>query len=146
MPRYESDDQLEWELTCSPSITSDPLWKLEVYRASMYLVHVSRADCAAVRRARPRASTSDQLDDAIASISAHLSEGYSRATRTDRLRIIGYALGSTRECFPWYQASRGVLSDDEIEERLVLLSRIRALLLALTGALRAKGTDRAFES
>ncbi len=146
MPKFESYDQLAWEQTCSAAITSDPLWKLDVYRASMYLLHVSREDCAAIRRARPRSDTGDQLDDAVGSISANLSEGYSRATRVDRLRLIGYAVGSARECFPWYQASRGVIPDDVIEERLVVLSRIRALLLALTNSLRRKGLDRGFES
>jgi four helix bundle protein len=139
MPNRISDEQRAWELTCSPAITSDVLWKLDAYRAALFLLHVSRDDCKALRAARPDEKIAPQLLSAAASISAHLGEGYSRATRADRLRFLGYALGSTRECVPWFEAARGVLLDPVIEGRLVLVMRLRSLLLGLIRSLRDGG-------
>ena len=98
-----------------------------------------RCSCKALRGARPDEKVAPQLMSAAASISASLGEGYSRATRADRLRFLGYALGSTRECVPWFEAARGVLPDSEIDARLVLVMRLRALLLGLIRSLRGKG-------
>jgi four helix bundle protein len=66
-------------------------------------------------------------------------EGHSRSTRADRLRFLGYALGSTRECVTWFEAARDVLLDLVIEERLVLITRLRSLLLGMIRSLRKGG-------
>jgi four helix bundle protein len=134
-----SDEQRVWESSCSRAITSDVIWKLDVYRAALFLLHVSRGDCKTLRAARPDEKVASQLTDAAASISAHLGEGYSRATRADRLRFLGYALGSTRECVSWLEAARGVLLDPVIEERLMLVMRLRCLLLGMIRSLRRGG-------
>ena len=139
MPNRISDEQRAWELSCSPAITSDVIWKLDAYRAALFLLHVTRDDTKELRAARPDETVAPQLTSAAASISAHLGEGYSRATRSDRLRFLGYALGSTRECVSWFEAARGVLLDPVIEERLVLIMRLRSLLLGLIRSLRAGG-------
>jgi len=68
-----------------------------------------------------------------------VGEGYSRGTRTARLRFLGYALGSTRECVSWFEAARVMLPDAVIEERLMLVMRLRALLLGLIRSLRRGG-------
>jgi four helix bundle protein len=136
MPNRMSDEQRAWELTCSRAVTSDVLWKLDAYRAALFLLHVSRGDCKALRAARPDEQVAPQLLSAAASISAHLGEGYSRPTRADRLRFLGYALGSTRECVPWFEAARGLLPDPVIDERLVLVMRLRSLLLGMIRSLR----------
>src|SRR4051812_17733926 len=114
MAHYDNEQQLAWEQTCSQAITSDVLWKLDVYRVAMYLIHVARQDCRRGRRSRADPWLLSQLIRAAGSVSANLSEGYSRPTRTDRLRFLGYALGSTRECISWYEALRDELSDDLI--------------------------------
>ena len=139
MPNPISDEQRSWELTCSPAITSDVIWKLDAYRAALFLLHVARGDCKALRAAQPDDRVAPQLLSAAASISAHVGEGYSRSTRADRLRFLGYALGSTRECVSWFEAARGVLPDAVIEERLVLVMRLRSLLLGLIRSLRRGG-------
>jgi four helix bundle protein len=126
-------------LKCSPAITSDVIWRLDAYRAALFLLHVSRGDCKALRAAHPDEEVAPQLIRAAASVSAHLGEGYSRATRADRLRFLGYALGSTRECVSWFEAARDVLLDPVTEERLVLLMRIRSLLLGMIRSLRRGG-------
>lgn len=135
-------EQIAWEQSCPFAITTDVLWKLDAYRAAMYLLHVCRTDCRILSAAHVAPDIIDQLTRCSASISAHLSEGYGRATRTDRLRFLGYALGSTRECLVWYVAQRDYLSDADIEARLVLVARIRALLLGMIRSTRASQQDR----
>ena len=136
MPQFRSDEQLAWERACPESITSDVIWKLDLYRAALYLQHAARCDCRALRALHHDEDTLQQLTQAAGSISANLSEGYSRSTTADRLRFLTYALGSVRECVPWYQSVRDVIPDDTIDERLRLIARIRALLLGMIRSIR----------
>lgn len=133
-----SAEQRAWESVCSPAITSDVIWKLDADRAALFLLHVSRGDCRASARARSPGAVADQLTQAAGSVSAKLGEGYSRSTRTDRLRFLDYALGSTRECVTWYEAMRDTVPDDLIAKRLILLARIRSLLLGLIRSIRER--------
>jgi four helix bundle protein len=137
-----SEEQIAWEKVCPPAITSDVIWKLDVYRAALFLLHVARIDGRALTAAWPADHVGLQLTSAAGSISSNLGEGYSRSTRPDRLRFLDYALGSARECIVWYQAARGVLPDDVIEQRLVLVARIRSLLLGLIRSTRERNPKR----
>jgi four helix bundle protein len=139
MRHHDDEKQLAWEQACSEAITSDVLWKLDAYRVAMYLLHTTRQDFHPdqVSRADPWLIT--QLVRAVGSIGANVSEGYSRSTRADRIRFLGYALSSTRECIPWYASLRNVLPDAVVEERIVLVARLRALLLGLIRSLREEG-------
>jgi four helix bundle protein len=139
MPHHDNEKQLAWERACPETITSDVLWRLDAYRVAMYLLHTTQQDFRPdqVSRADPWLIT--QLVRAAGSISANLSEGYSRATRADRLRFLGYALSSTRECIPWYESLRDVLSDSVVEERIELVARLRSLLLGFIRSLREDG-------
>ena len=145
MQNYATAEQLVWESTCSEAISSDTLWKLDAYRAALYFLHVARGDCRALAASRPDERVVAQLLEAAGSVSANLAEGYSRATRADRLRMVGYALGSVRECVAWYETARGALADEVVDERLLLVSRLRALILGLLRALRADGPAGRFE-
>jgi len=138
-PRRETEQQREWERTCPEAITSDVLWKLDAYRAALFLQHLSRADCRGIRAAKCAPTVEDQLRAAAGSVSAHLSEGYSRSTRADRLRFLGYALGSIRECVSWYQSVRDILPDLVIDERLTLIMRTRTMLLGFIRSIREGG-------
>ena len=136
MPQFQSEDQSAWERTCPEPITSDVIWKLDAYRAALYLQHAARSDCKLLRATRHDEATLQQLTRAADSISANLSEGYSRSTSADRLRFLAYALGSVRECVPWYQAIRDAIPDATIDERLRLVARIRSLLLGMIRSIR----------
>ena len=136
----DSAAQLAWERGCSIEITSDILWKLDVYRAALFLLHLAKSDVRSATRGVHRSDVAAQLISAAGSIAANIGEGYSRSTRADRLRFFGYALGSTRECIAWYLTASDTLESlDTIDARLVLLSRIRALLL---GLIRSHRTPR----
>ena len=124
-----SPEQVRWEQACPPALTSDNIWQLDVYRSSLFLMHVARGDARALGVAFPARGVADQLMRAAGWVSASIAEGYSRAARVDRLRFFSCALGSARECVTWYQAGLGTLSAETFEARLVLLTRIRTLLL-----------------
>ena len=47
-------DQLEWERGYPAAITSDTIWKLNVYRAALYLLDLTRADVSTGHEARTR--------------------------------------------------------------------------------------------
>jgi four helix bundle protein len=135
-----SEEQVAWERTCSRAVTSDVLWRLDVYRSALFLLDRARTDARLVVADCPEAGITAQLVRAAGSVSANIGEGYSRSTRADRLRFLGYALGSARECATWYLGLNDALPAPTIDARLLLLSRIRALLLGLIRSLRARST------
>ena len=133
-----SAEQLAWERTCSRAITSDTLWKLDVYRAALFLLHCARADLRSIPGLRSEDELADQLLTAAASVSAHIGESYGRWSVADQLKFLGYALGSVRECISWYNGSRDRLSNAVVDEREMLIARIRALLLGYIRSLRKR--------
>ena len=136
---HDDEEQRAWERTCPAAITSDVLWKLDAYRVAMYLIHLARQDCRRGRASRADPWLLSQLIRATGSISAHVSEGYSRRTRADRLRFLDYALSSARESVSWYESLRGVISADIVDSRVALLARLRSLLLGFIRSLREDG-------
>jgi four helix bundle protein len=146
LPDLHSADQGAWERGCPRSITLDPIWKLDAYRSALFLLHLVWSDTRPNSAPDRYAHVQTQLLDAAGSISAHIGEGYSRATRPDRLKFFGYGLGSTRESVTWYLALRGVLTDEVIEHRLAVISATRGQPLGLIRSTRAKSNSpRVFE-
>lgn len=129
--------QEEWERGVSPALSRDLLWKLHVYRAALYLLHVAVGDAKELRRRR-RDAIADQLVRAAGSVSANIAEGYSRSGTADRVRLLDYALGSARECITWYQAASDILPLPLLQARQDLLSRIRGMTLRLITAQRGR--------
>jgi four helix bundle protein len=139
MPVSEaSAEQLAWERTCSRAITSDTVWKLDVYRAALFLIYCARADIRSIPGLRSEDELADQLLAAAASVSAHIGESYGRWGVADQLKFLGYALGSVRECISWYEGSRDRLPPAVVDDRELLVARIRALLLGYIRSLRKR--------
>jgi four helix bundle protein len=135
-------EQLDWERSCHRAITSDALWKMDAYRAAMFLLHLSNQDCKVLRRVHCYDGLTAQLIDASGSVSANLAEGYSRATRVDRVRFLGYSLGSARECITWYSGAEPILTQSVVANRLDLIMRVRSLVLGLISSVRRNGDGR----
>ncbi|MGH7605158.1 MAG: four helix bundle protein [Gemmatimonadaceae bacterium] len=114
---------------------------MRAYRLATDLLEVAWQDEKALSADAVTEPIAGQLYAAVASISANLSEGYSRSSGKDRSRIFEYALGSVRESLNWYQAARPVLGD-VIRNRLDNLEEIRRLLLAIIPRERASGIPR----
>ena len=131
--------QVDWERTCSPHVSSDVVWQLDAYRAALYLQHCVHGDLIV---AKATEGVRDQLTRAASAVAADLAEGYSRSTRTDRIRFYGYALGSIRECSVWYLGLRDSLEEDVLNERLALIGRCRSLLLGMLRSARTTSAPR----
>ena len=126
-------DYAAWEKTVPDAITGDPLWRMRVYRLSLFVADVGWPDVTRLAQDRRTTALSDQLYRALGSIGANIAEGYSRSSAKDGTRMYEYALGSARESRDWYWKGRHVLPKDAIGERLLQLSEIIRLLLTIIG-------------
>ena len=84
----------EWEILVPVEITNDSLWKMEAYRLALFAVDVGWHDATKLMQNKRTLGLSDQLYQALGSVSANLAESYSRGTGRDRVRFYEYALGS----------------------------------------------------
>ena len=137
----QSETQLtykEWEGIVPSSTTNDVLWKVSVYRYSLFLGDIAWPDVTRLMQDRRTIGLADQLYRAIGSISANIAEGYSRGTGKDRARFYEYALGSARESRDWYFKARHILGAEIIEHRFIILTEIIKLLLTMVPQQRAK--------
>lgn len=121
----------EWEAVVSDTLKQDPLWKVTAYRRALFAADLGWADVTALSRDRRTVSLSDQLYRSLGSISANISEGYSRGSTKDRARFYEYALGSARESRGWYFKARHLLGNAVVEHRMQLLTQIIRLLLRM---------------
>ena len=123
---YES-----WLKSVPAEITGDALWKIEAYRLALFLADISWYDVTKLTQDRRMFGLSDQLYRAVGSISANISEGYSRSSGKDRVRFYEYALGSARESRGWFYKGRHLLGEDVAEHRINLAAQIIRLLLTM---------------
>lgn len=124
-------DYCEWEQTVPEEIARDSLWKMAAYRYALFLGDLAWHDVTALMRDVRTRELSDQLYDAVGSVSVNIAEGYSRGTGRDRARFYEYALGSARESRDWYFKGRHILGEAVVVHRLRLLSQIIRLLLTM---------------
>jgi len=121
----------DWEKTVPEAIKSDSLWKMTAYRLALFLGDLGWYDVTKLMRDRRTIGLSEQLYQALGSISANIAEGYSRGTGRDRARFYEYSLGSSRESRDWYFKGRYILGETIVQHRLQLLSEIIRLLLTM---------------
>jgi len=118
----------EWIETVPSQITNDPIWKLEVYRLALFADDLGWQDVQKLSKEKLMFSVADQLHRSLGSISANLTEGYSRSKGLDRARFIEIALGSARESRDWYYKSHHVLPADVVKHRIELITKIISML------------------
>lgn len=122
----------EWLTTVSSTLKGDALWKMKVYQVAVFIGDLAWPDVTKLMHDRRTIGLSDQLYEAIGSISANLAEGYSRSSGKDRARFYEYSLGSARESRDWYFKGRHILGNEVSEHRMQLLTQIIKLLLTIT--------------
>ena len=118
----------EWLKSVPPEINNDPIWKLEVYRLALFAGDIGWQDVLTLSKNKLMSSVADQLHRSLGSISANLTEGYSRSKGLDRARFIEISLGSARESRDWYYKSRHVLRPEVITHRIGLITHIIGML------------------
>jgi four helix bundle protein len=121
----------DWVEGVVAEIKNDPIWKLEVYRLALFADDIGWQDVLAISKEKLMWSVADQLHRSLGSISANLTEGYSRSKGLDRARFFEISLGSARESRDWYYKSRHVLSTEVIKHRLGLTTHIVAMLTSM---------------
>ncbi len=121
----------EWLGTVPSEITNDPIWKLEVYRLALFADDIGWEDVRKLSQEKLMFSVADQLHRSLGSISANLTEGYSRSKGLDRARFLEYSLGSARESRDWYYKSRHALPAEVVKHRMELLTRIISMLVPM---------------
>jgi four helix bundle protein len=126
----------EWLKSMPAEIREDSLWRMEAYRLALFVADVSWHDVTKLVQDKRTVGLSGQLYEALGSISANLSEEYSRGTGRDRARFYEYALGSAREARGWYYKGRHVLGAAVAEHRIRLLTQIIRLVLTMVPSQR----------
>lgn len=121
----------EWEASVPDDIRGDILWKVEVYRLSLFACDIGWNDVTKLVKDRRTRALSDQLYRALGSIGANIAEGYSRSSSKERAHFYEYALGSARESRDWYYKGRHILPENVLNHRLQLSSQIVRLLLVM---------------
>ncbi len=127
---------LEWEENVPEVIRADALWKMKVYRLSLFLSDICWEDVSKLVKDARTKSLSDQLYRSVGSICANIEEGYSKQGAKDRARFYEYALGSARESRGWFYRGRHVLGSSVFDHRSWILTEIIKLLLTIVPAER----------
>jgi four helix bundle protein len=126
---------MRWCSTLTVEVTGDPLWRMAVYRLSLFLMDLAWRDATVLDHGITSA-VATQLYRAVTSISANIAAGYGRQSGRDRARFYEYALGSTREALVWYRAASGKLGEALVQHRIAILIELRQLLLVIAPAQR----------
>jgi len=121
----------DWLKTVPVEIREDPLWNQEVYRLALLVADLAWRDTTKLFRDGRTMKLAAQLFEAVGSIGANISEGYSRGYQKDRARFYEYALGSARESRTWYFDGRHVLGEAVALHRIQLHTQIIRLLLKM---------------
>ena len=121
----------EWLETVPRELSEDPLWRMEVYRLSVFAADLAWPDVAKLIGDKRTMSLADQLYRAVGSVSANIVEGNGRQSGKDQARYYEYALGSAREARNWYYHGRHILTDLVAKHRMQLLTQIIRLLLTI---------------
>ena len=128
-----------WITTVPESLRQDPVWRMNVYRLSLFLIDQGWGDVSVLSKDRRSVRVADQLYRALGSIGANIAEGYSRGSGRDRARFYEYALGSARESRTWYYSARHILGDNIVADRFGLLSDFIKMLLTIIPRQRKTG-------
>jgi four helix bundle protein len=110
---------------------------VEAYRLALFAADVAWPDVTKLMQDKRTLGLASQLYEAVGSVAANLSEGYSRGSGKDRVRFYEYSLGSGRESRTWYYGARHLLGETVITHRLSLHTQIIRLLLTMIPDQRA---------
>jgi four helix bundle protein len=126
----------EWIGSVPVEIKEDPLWRMEVYRLSLFAADLTWRDVTKLIQDKRTIGLSDQLYRSAGAVSSDIAEGYSRRSGKDQARYYEYALGSAREGRNWHYQSRHILSEKVTSHRIQLWTHIIRLLLIIIPAER----------
>ncbi|HEX6982808.1 MAG TPA: four helix bundle protein [Balneolaceae bacterium] len=120
----------EWLKEVPKDIKDDAVWSLKVYRIALFATDLCWFDIKPILD-KKLFSLSDQLYRSVGSVSANITEGYSRRSHKEQARFYEIALGSAREGKDWYFKSRHVLGNKVAFHRIKILTKVAKLLLTM---------------
>jgi four helix bundle protein len=120
----------KWIQEVPKDIKEDAVWSLKAYNIALFMADLSWIDIKPIINQK-LFSLSDQLYRATGSISANITEGYSRKSLKEQARFYEIALGSAREAKDWYFKSRHILGKEIANHRIKILTKIIKLLLTM---------------
>ena len=117
----------EWEAHVSEKVKSEGVWKFYGYRKALFFYDLCWQDCEQLLKHPLGRAVSEQLIRSAGSIAANIEEGYGRGYGKDRVRFLGFSLGSARESKGWYYRAKDLLRPEVLTHRLSLISEVIAL-------------------
>jgi four helix bundle protein len=121
----------EWLNSVPQTLKDDAVWTLSAYRYALFISDLCWRDVTRLFADKRTIGLSSQLYDAVGSVGANLTEGYSRGSGRDRARFYEYSLGSARESRDWYFKARHILGDQVTAHRMEFLGEIIRLTLTM---------------
>ncbi len=121
----------EWLLTVDKMVTRWSMWRLEVYRLSMYLAELAFLDLNRIVAQEPAFEGDDFLLQAT-KVGAKIAFGHGPNFRTIQLEGFNEALESARAARHWYEHAALWLGVERSRHRLRVLDIIIHNLLLLT--------------
>ncbi|AHG87857.1 CHP02436-containing protein [Gemmatirosa kalamazoonensis] len=119
----------QWLAGPRADVRGDPVWRLPAYQNALFAADVAWPDVLLLSKHPVTAPIAGQLYRALGSVGANLSEGYSRSSGRDRVRLYEYSLGSARESVVWYRLGLPLLGHEIVQHRQDTLERIIRMLL-----------------
>ena len=119
----------EWEAHVSEKVKSEGVWKFYGYRKALFFYDLCWQDCEQLLKHPLGRAVSEQLIRSAGSIAANIEEGYGRGYGKDRVRFLGFSLGSARESKGWYYRAKDLLRPEVLTHRLSLISEVIALIV-----------------
>jgi len=121
----------DWVASVPVEIKEDPLWRMQVYRLSLFAADLAWPDVTKLIQDKRTIGLADQLYRSAGAVSSDIAEGYSRRSGKDQARYYEYALGSAREGRNWHYEGRHVLGEKVTSHRIRLWTEIIRLLLTI---------------
>jgi four helix bundle protein len=119
----------EWEAQVPGEVKAEGVWKFYGYRKGLFFYDLCWRDCEQLLKHPLGRAVAGQLIRSAGSITANMEEGYGRGYGKDRIRFLGFSVGSARESKGWYYRARNLLRPEVLSHRLSLISEVIALLV-----------------
>ena len=119
----------EWEAQVPEEIKAEGIWKFYGYRKALFFYDLCWQDCEQLLKHPLGRAVAEQLIRSAGSITANMEEGYGRGYGRDRLRFLGFSLGSARESKGWYYRGRNLLTPEVLDHRFALVGEVIALVV-----------------
>jgi four helix bundle protein len=119
----------EWEAQVPEEVKAEGVWKFYGYRKGLFFYDLCWRDCEQLLKHPLGRAVATQVIRSAGSITANIEEGYGRGYGKDRLRFLGFSLGSARESKGWYYRATNLLKPEVLSHRLSLISEVIALIV-----------------